>query len=227
MPRTLNPEAHALRRDAFIDVAQRLIQVKGYEQLSVEEILAELGASKGAFYHYFDSKEVLLAAVVDRMVDAGVATMTPVAMDPDLAAVAKMGRLFTTLAQWKGERSGLMIELVHVWFSDANAVVRDQLRTGTQERLTPLLATIVRQGKAEGAFTITSPEHTAGVLVALLLGLNETASRLYMARQAGTISYQDVECTIGAYSDAFERVLGLSPGSWPNLDSATMHFWFD
>jgi AcrR family transcriptional regulator len=226
MPRTLDPAAHALRRDAFIDVALRLIQTKGYEQMSIEGILGELDASKGAFYHYFDSKEALLAAVVDRIVDAGIAAIAPVAADPDLGALAKLSGLFTSLAQWKGERSDLMIELVRVWVSDANAVVRDQLRSGTQARLTPLLATIVHQGKAEGVFTITSPDHTAGVLVAMLLGTNETASRLFLARQVGAITFEDVERTFAAHAEAFERVLGLAPGSWPSLDAQTMHFWF-
>jgi len=226
MGRTLNPTAHAVRRDAFLDVALRLIQSKGLDQMSVQDLLDELDVSKGAFYHYFDSKEALLAAVVDRMVEAATAAMTPVAMDPDLPAVEKLTGLFSTLAQWKGERTDLMIELLRVWFSDANTVVREQLRRGTTTRLTPLLATIIRQGRAEGTFTISSPEHTAGVLVALLLGTNETASRLFLARQAGAISFDDVECTFAAYAEAFERVLGLPPGSWPKLDSQTMHFWF-
>jgi AcrR family transcriptional regulator len=226
MARTLDPTAHAVRREAFLDVAQRLIQTKGYEQMSVQDVLDELDASKGAFYHYFGSKEALLAAVVDRMVDTATAMMTPVAMDPSLRAIEKLSTLFSSLAQWKGERTDLMIELVRVWFSDANAVVRDQLRLGVLTRLTPLLAMIIGQGKDEGAFTITSPEHTATVLVALLLGTNETASRLFLARRAGTITFDDVECTLAAHAEACERVLGLRPGSWPSLDSSTMHFWF-
>ncbi len=226
MARTLDPTAYALRRDSFIDAAQRLIRTKGYEQLSVEEILSEVGASKGAFYHYFDSKESLLAAVVDRMVDAATVTMTPIAMDPELGAVEKLTGLFTSLAQWKGERTDLMIELLRVWFSDANAIVRDHLRRGVQARLTPLLATVIGQGKAEGVFTITSAEHTAGVLVALLLGTNEIAIRLFLARRAGAISFRDVECTLAAHAEAFERVLGLPPGSWPSLDRKTMRLWF-
>ena len=227
MARTLNPASHAVRRDAFLDAAQRLVQSQGYEQMSLQGVLDELGASKGAFYHYFDSKEALLAAVVDRMVDAGMAAVAPVAADPDLGALAKLAGLFASLAQWKGERSDLMIELVRVWVSDANAVVRDQLRIGTQARLTPLLATIIHQGKAEGVFTITSPEHTAGVLVAMLIGTNETASRLFLDRKSGAITFEDVESTLAAYGEAFERVLGLPPGSWPKLDPSTMHFWFD
>lgn len=226
MSRTLNAAAHAVRRDAFLDAAQRLIQSKGYEEMSVQDVLDELEVSKGAFYHYFGSKEALLAAVVDRMVDLGTAVMAQVSADPDLPAVQKLGRMFSSLAQWKGDRPDLMSELVRVWFSDANAVVRDQLRIGTQARLTPLLATIIEQGKDEGVFTITSPEHTAGVLVALLLGTNETASRLFLDRREGVISFEDVECTLAAHAEAFERVLGLPPGSWPSLDSTTMHFWF-
>lgn len=226
MPRTLDPTAHALRRDAFIDVAQRLIQTKGYEQLSVEEILVELGASKGAFYHYFDSKEVLLAAVVDRMVDAATVTMAPVADDPDLRAIEKLHCLFSTLADWKTERKELMLELLRVWFSDGNTIVREQLRRGVASRLTLLLATIIEQGKAEGVFTASWPEPVARVLVALILGANETASQLFLARQAGAVPYEEVERTLGAYNEAFERILGLPSGSGPILDPQALRTWF-
>ena len=70
MPRTVNVEAHQVRRDAFLDVAQRLIQTKGYEQMSIQDVLDELDTSKGALYHYFDSKQALLDGVVDRFADA-------------------------------------------------------------------------------------------------------------------------------------------------------------
>ena len=69
MARTLNPEVHAVRRDAFVDAAQRLIQARGYEQMSIQDVLDEVDASRGAFYHYFDSKAALLDAVVDRMIE--------------------------------------------------------------------------------------------------------------------------------------------------------------
>src|SRR6476659_8604661 len=54
--RTLDPAAHAVRRDVFIDAAQALIQTRGAERFSVQDILDATDASKGAFYHYFDSK---------------------------------------------------------------------------------------------------------------------------------------------------------------------------
>jgi tetracycline repressor-like protein len=56
MARTLDPVAHAVRREAFLDAGQRLIATKGYTQLSIQDVLDELASSKGAFYHYFDSR---------------------------------------------------------------------------------------------------------------------------------------------------------------------------
>ncbi len=227
MPRTLDPAAHALRRDTFVDAAQRLIQTRGYDQMSVQDVLNELNASKGAFYHYFDSKEALLAAVVDRMVDGGTAVMARVADDPTLTAIQKLNATFSTLAEWKGQQRELMAEFTRLWFSDANTVVREQLRQGTTRDLTPLLVRIIRQGKAEGVITAASPEHTAGVMVAILLGANEKASRLFVARQAGEVSFEEVVRTLAAYAEAYERVLGLPPGSWPLPDGQVLHDWFD
>ncbi len=49
MARTLDPAAHAVRREAFIETAQRLIQTRGYERMSIQDVLDDVGASRGAF----------------------------------------------------------------------------------------------------------------------------------------------------------------------------------
>jgi AcrR family transcriptional regulator len=66
MARTVNATLHTVRRVAFLDVAQRLVQAKGYQEMSLQDVLDEVDASKGAFYHYFDSKQALLEAVIER-----------------------------------------------------------------------------------------------------------------------------------------------------------------
>ena len=112
MARTLNPAAHALRRDAFVDAAQRLIQAKGYEQMSIQDVLDELDTSKGAFYHYFDSKAALLDAVIERMVDDAIAAIGPIVDEPGLPALTSLARLFDGLAEWKTERTEFLLKLM-------------------------------------------------------------------------------------------------------------------
>jgi len=69
MARVVKDLKNAARRKDILDVAQRLVvETKGYEGMSIQDVLDELKISKGAFYHYFDSKGDLLEALIERMV---------------------------------------------------------------------------------------------------------------------------------------------------------------
>ena len=135
MPRTVNVEAHQVRRDAFLDVAQRLIQTKGYEQMSIQDVLDELDTSKGALYHYFDSKQALLDGVVDRFADAAMAAVAPILADPSLPALRKLERVFAGIARFKTGQVELVLAIMEVWNSDGNALVREKVRRLSASRL--------------------------------------------------------------------------------------------
>jgi TetR/AcrR family transcriptional regulator, repressor for uid operon len=53
------------RRQHIIDAAWRCAARKGFGDLTVDEVCAEAGLSKGAFYGYFDSKQALLLALLE------------------------------------------------------------------------------------------------------------------------------------------------------------------
>jgi AcrR family transcriptional regulator len=228
MPRTVDPRAHAHRRDAFVDAAQRLIQTKGYERMSIQDVLDDLGVSRGALYHYFDSKEALLDAVVERGVDAALESVAGVADGGDLDAPARLERFFAGLVAWKTERGELMRAIAQAWTSDGNLIARERYRQHVTARVTPALAAILAQGAAEGTFRMASPDVTAGILVALVLTANETLTRLWLAIQGGDggVTLERVERTVAAFTEAYERVLGLAPGSWPAIDARILRDWF-
>ena len=226
MPRTLNPAVHTVRRDAFVEAAQRLIQTRGYAQMSIQDVLDAVKASRGAFYHYFDSKQALLEAVINRMTDAGLATVDPVVSDPKLSALQKFQGVFTGIQQFKAERKPLVLAVLEVWVSDDNAIVRDKLRHTAVRRLAPVLASIIEQGKAEGVFNTGAPETTARVLVGLMLSFNDEATELFLARRAKPITFEAIERAVAANTDACERILGLSAGTLTLIDGPALHFWY-
>jgi AcrR family transcriptional regulator len=227
MARTLSATRHTVRREAFLDAAQRLVQSKGYEAMSIQELLDELDASKGAFYHYFDSKQELLEALVERFADEAIASLVPVLRDQDLPAPRKLEAIFAGIARWKAERKELVLAIIEVWNSDGNAIVREKLRRLTERRLLPLLSPVIRQGIDEGAFAADSPEETAMVLVSLMQGFQQQATDLFIARQAGTITFEVVVRAVAANTEAFERILGAPKGSLTITDEPTLRFWFD
>lgn len=226
MARTLDPTTHAVRRDVFIDAAQRLIQAKGYEQMSIQDVLDEAGASKGALYHYFDSKSALLDGVIQRMVTDALDALQPIVTDPNRSAVDKLNGLFVGIASWKAQRKELLLAVLRVWLSDDNAIVRDKFRRGAVANLTPVFTRIIRQGLAESSFTVTSADHAARVLVSLMLGANEHAGDLYVARQAEQVPFELIEAALAAYPEALERILGAPPGSLRMIDPNVLHEWY-
>ena len=226
MARTVNATLHTVRRDAFLDVAQRLVETKGYEAMSVQDVLDTLEVSKGAFYHYFDSKQALLEAVVDRFADGAMAAIAPILNDPNLPAIKKLERVFAGIARWKAQRKELVLGIIEVWISDSNAIVREKVRRMTVRLMVPLLSTVVRQGVDEGVFKVASADETAAVLASLMLGFQEQATHLFVARQANSVPFEVVERTIAGFTEAFERILGVSKGSLTLTDQATLHFWF-
>jgi AcrR family transcriptional regulator len=226
MARTVDTEAHAVRCEAFVDSALRLMQAKGYEQMSVQDVLDETGASRGAFYHYFDSKTALLEAVVTRVVDTALASVTPLVDDPSVAAVPKLEGLFGGIAQWKMERTDLMLALARVWLSDENTLMRDKMWRHLMERMAPLLAAILRQGDDEGVFAVTSPDDTARVLVALLHGLNDLAVRTFVDREASGVALAEVVSMVSAYVAAMERILGVPAGTLDLVPRSALEKWY-
>lgn len=226
MARTLDPEVHAVKRDAFVDVAQRLILAKGYEAFSIQEVIDEVGASKGAFYHYFGSKGDLLEAIVERMADGVEGTWAEVMDRPGLSAQQRLEGLFATTAQYKNARKELALAVLEAWLSDRNTILRERLRELVARRMTPVLVKILWQGLDAGEFTATDPDATARVIVALIQGSQEQASHLFVARQAKELELADVERAFAAFSEALERILGVPPGSLSLTDPPTLRMWF-
>ncbi len=111
MPRVVKEDDYAARRNEILDVARKLVYTKGYEEMSIQDILDEMKISKGAFYHYFDSKSTLLEALIDRMGDEAEATFLPLLDDPALPALEKLCRYFSAAVQWKNAQRDYMLAL--------------------------------------------------------------------------------------------------------------------
>lgn len=62
MPRVIkHPE---VRRAEFLDHAEALLLSNGYDSVSLNDVIAAAGASKGAFYHWFPSKEASYSQIL-------------------------------------------------------------------------------------------------------------------------------------------------------------------
>ena len=59
------PSPKAGARQRLLEAALSLIREKGYSSTSVDELCAEAGVTKGAFFHHFKSKDALAVAAAN------------------------------------------------------------------------------------------------------------------------------------------------------------------
>src|SRR5580692_5540411 len=85
-------------RDRLIESARYLFWERGYAGTSMADLLAHSAVNSGSFYHFFESKEALLRAVLETYKDA----LRPMVMDPAFAqAEEPVARIFAILAGYR------------------------------------------------------------------------------------------------------------------------------
>jgi AcrR family transcriptional regulator len=215
-----------VRRNEILAAAEQLVYTKGYEQMTIQDILDALQISKGAFYHYFDSKQELLEALIEHMLQIVIPLLTPIANDPNLSALEKLSRFFNTAARWKSTRKDYLFQLFSVWYDDDNAIVRQKMFAATIKETAPLLNAIIRQGVDEGVFTTPYPDYAGEVALLLLQAGGDTVARMLLACEPDCNDLEYARNTIAAYTDSLERTLGAPKGSIQIVDDETLKIWF-
>ena len=204
MPRIHRPAAQ--RREEILDAAHTLFTTKGFQPTTMEDILRIVGIAKGTLYYHFPSKEQILKALVLRIVHQveqqarEIATSSAPAADK-LAAIMSAMRLVDTETK-----------LVDQFHAPGNAEFHLLSITAMIEHLTPVLAEVITQGVAEGAFTTERPYDVIELLLSasgILLDQDiMKPSPAELARRQETLIW------------ASETLLGAEPGSLGFLTKA-------
>src|SRR6201996_6538639 len=86
-------------RDRLIHSARYLFWERGFAGTSMAELLAHAEVNSGSFYHFFESKESLLRAVLEEYL----AALYPQVVDPAFAQTSEpIERIFAILAGYRG-----------------------------------------------------------------------------------------------------------------------------
>jgi AcrR family transcriptional regulator len=225
MARVVKELEYAERRHQIIDTAQKLVYTKGYEQMSIQDILDDLKISKGAFYHYFGSKQALLEALIVHLEDEGELIVNPIIQNGRLSAIEKLQAFFDSLNNWKLAHKTYLMALTKVLYSDDNAIFRQKLITAGIQRFTPLLTQIIHEGQQEGILRPDYPDQAGEVVWALLHNLGDTVVYWLLDRKPDCDGLEHITKLVAAYTAAMECMLGAPPGSIKLIDEALLSEW--
>jgi TetR/AcrR family transcriptional repressor of nem operon len=137
----------------ILEVATRLMAVRGFHRTSLDEVLRESGAGKGNFYHYFRSKEDLGYEILDRLLERFEArTLAPIfgdeARDPWSQIEAFLDEILAT-QRARNCMGGCPMGNLATELADAHEGFRQRLADGF-ERWRQCLAAALGRARAQG-----------------------------------------------------------------------------
>ncbi|WP_017541902.1 MULTISPECIES: TetR/AcrR family transcriptional regulator [Nocardiopsis] len=138
----------------LLAVATRLFADKGFDRTSVQEIVETARVTKGAMYHYFDSKDDLLAEVYARVLRMQMERLEAIAAEggPVTERVRRAAAdvVVTTIANL--DDATIFFRSLHQLSEGKQREVRAQRRTYHE-----LFRSLLTEGQREGVFTDRVP----------------------------------------------------------------------
>ena len=139
-------------RGKIVSAAWKLFYEQGYEDTTVEEIIALSGTSKGSFYHYFDGKDALLSTLSSLFDEKYEELMEE--LTPEMTAMEQL--LFLNQELFKMIEDSISLDLLARLYST-------QLTTSGEKHLLDhnriyykLLRKIIAKGREDGQLSRTS-----------------------------------------------------------------------
>ena len=152
----------------IVEAAITLFSNRGFSAASVDDICAEAGVSKGAFYHHFESKQALFLALLDgwlKTIDRAIeASRDRTAPETFLAMTEAFPYLFETAGQ------GLPMFL-EFWLQASRDEKIWQASIAPYRRYHKYFTSLIQKGQEEGSFVEVPSELAARMIVSMAMGL--------------------------------------------------------
>jgi len=209
---------HPNTKAQIVAAAWELFATQGYDGATVEAIIDKVGVSKGAFYHYFASKEDVLDAVVEHMTGQALDHIKSSLQDASLSAIEKLNRFLSASRNWRLANIGLLREVVRVIFREDNVIIRHKMSLRNVALALPVLADIIAQGVKERVFDTVDAEETARLILHLASEWGEVQSKTLLEAPSKPENLALFERRINLFTSALERILAAPTGSIERVD---------
>ncbi|HTF49602.1 MAG TPA: helix-turn-helix domain-containing protein [Pseudonocardia sp.] len=128
------PRDGSATKQRILDAAERLVIENGFAATSVDQVIAESGSSKGAFFHHFGSKLDLARELVDRYAAAELADLEKAVAQVQAATEDPVERVIAFIRIFEDGADQLMAAQSNCLFVSI-LTERQLAQSGTSDRI--------------------------------------------------------------------------------------------
>jgi AcrR family transcriptional regulator len=183
------------KRNELLKSIWDIFIVNGYENTTLAFIIKTLNISKGAFYHYFSSKEECADAAIGMQVELWLNEIE----NHDSKELKADTRFKKTILHGMQvvNRNKAQNEKID---TPANAVFHQKLMVSITKKFAPFYADIILQGIREGIFQAKYPIETAEMIL--------TLSNFYLDMYLFKWNIETINLKVCAFQEILTRSLG-------------------
>ena len=186
-----------IRKKELLNIAYKLFMTKGYENTSVDEIIAEAKIAKGTYYYYFESKEATLEKVIEMMIEEECKKANEI-LQSNLSVQEKILGIIISMRPNTEELK--IQEAINI---PENIVMHQKINKKIIEVITPLLTEVIEDGKKQNIFDCDNVKERIEIILIItnnLFDANEQNSR-------------KLNIYIEIFIDLIEKLLGAKKGT--------------
>jgi AcrR family transcriptional regulator len=155
-------------RARIIEAAIKLFSNHGFNTTSVDDICAEAGISKGAFYHHFESKQSLFLALLDGWLQAIDKAIEASKDQTAPETFMQMTEAFPYIFETADEGLPMFFEF---WLQASRDKKVWEASIAPYRRYHKYFTSLIKKGIDEGSFVDVDPELAARMIVSTAMGL--------------------------------------------------------
>lgn len=149
----------------ILEISYKLFYEKGYDETSIQDIIDEIGMSKGAIYHHFKSKEDILNKICEVNYYESVWSRS-LDQIPGSNALEKMR---TAMLSELGSSNKRMLDKISTPLLKNPQIVVRQLNEAVNE-LAPRFEWFIEEGNKDGSMKVNQPREAAQIIAILING---------------------------------------------------------
>ena len=209
------------RKQEFLHVALQLFYEKGYENTTINDIIEHMDVSKGAFYHYFESKEDVIVTLAKVYTDRAVRIIKKIIARPDLSVIGKLNEVFCSMNEYKYRERDLRFKFRGAIKSEANLKLQHKIINYVKQDAIGLFEELIDRGAAEGVIgDPVNPRELAdfflNTMFSLNIEVNEMENELY--NNENKLDYQGLlgrlDEKVRFYEMILERIFQQKEGAF-------------
>ena len=155
-------------RSKIMESSIKLFSSRGFNAASVDDICAEAGISKGAFYHHFKSKQALFLALLDewlQTIDNAIEASKDKTVPETFMQITEA---FPYIFETANEGLPMFLEF---WLQASRDEKIWQASVAPYRRYHKRFTALIQKGVDEGSFVEVNPDLTSRMIMSTAMGL--------------------------------------------------------